>query len=101
MTALAISTDIPSAINTVEKLHAWSALLLSNVNPQVIVVEGVGYTERAAQAGVFYVAADNKHRILTRHSIQMSPDYMNGNAKIWQYAMELSTIAIPASFKAN
>lgn len=101
MTALAIATDIPSAINTVEKLHAWSALLLTNINPQVIVVEGVGYTERASQAGVFYVAADNKHRLLARQSIQMNADYMNGNLKVWQYAMEISTIAIPAGFKAN
>ena len=101
MTALAIATQIPSQIDTLEKLHVWSGLTLANINPALIAVEGVGYSERCAQAGIFYVAADNKYRALIRGSIQMSPDYLAGGTKLWQYAQPLSNTAIPALFTAN
>ncbi|WP_274517492.1 hypothetical protein [Fortiea contorta] len=32
MTTINLSTDIPSAINTLEKLAAWSGLTLANMN---------------------------------------------------------------------
>jgi len=101
MTAINIATDIPSQINTLEKLYVWAGLALANINPSITAIEGVGYTERVSQAGVFYVAADNKYRALVRGSIQMSPDYLAGGAKMWTYAQEVSNTALPATFKAN
>ena len=101
MTALAIATQIPSQIDTVEKLHVWSGLVLANINPALTAIEGVGYTERVSQAGLFYVQADNKYRALIRGSIQMSSDYLAGGAKLWTYAQPLSGTAIPAIFTAN
>lgn len=101
MTAINITTDIPSQINTLEKLAAWCALALSNINPTLEVTEGVGYSERAAQAGIFYVLADNKYRLLGRSSLQMSPDYLAGGAKMWSYTQELSNTPLPATFKSN
>lgn len=101
MTTINLTTDIPSAINTLEKLHVWSGLTLANINPSLTAIEGVGYTERVSQAGIFYVAADNKYRALIRGSIQISPDYLAGGAKLWTFAQELSNTAIPAIFKAN
>ncbi len=101
MTTIAIATDIPSAINTLEKLAAWSHLALANINPALTAIEGVGYTERCSQAGIFYIQADNKYRLLGRNSIQISPDYLAGGAKMWTYAQELSNTALPATFKAN
>lgn len=101
MTALNIATDIPSAIDTLEKLAAWSGLALANINPGITAIEGVGYTERVSQAGIFYVQADNKYRALIRHSIQISPDYLAGGAKMWTFAQAIGNTAIPAIFKAN
>lgn len=101
MTALNIATDIPSDIDTLEKLAAWVGLTLTNLNAALVAVEGPAYTERVSQSGVFYVQADNKYRILVRHSIQMSPDYLAGGDKLWSYAIELSDTAIPAIFKSN
>lgn len=101
MTAINIATDIPSAINTLEKLHVWSGLALANINPSITAIEGVGYTERVSQAGVFYVAADNKYRALIRGSIQMSADYQSVGGKLWTHAQEISNTALPAAFKAN
>ncbi len=101
MTVLNIATDIPSQINTVEKLAAWCALTLANVNSTMEVIEGVGYVERAAQAGIFYVAADNKYRLLARLSLQVSPEHLAGGTKTWTYVQDLSNTAIPATFKSN
>lgn len=101
MTAINITTDIPSQINTLEKLAAWANLALANINPNLQATEGVGYTERVAQAGVFYVLADNKYRFLGRTSIEISPDHLAGGAKTWTYAQELSNAALPALFKSN
>lgn len=101
MTAINIATQIPSQINTLEKLAAWTGLALANINPALTAIEGVGYTERVSQAGIFYVQADNKYRALIRLSIQMSPDYLAAGGKLWTYAQELSNTAIPAIFTAN
>lgn len=101
MTAINLSTDIPSQINTVEQLAAWCGTVLANVNPSATAIEGVGYTERIAQSGVFYVAADNKFRRLIRLSLEVSPDHEAGGQKPWKFAQEISNTAIPASFKSN
>lgn len=99
MTAINIATDIPSNIDTLEKLAVWCGLTLANINASLVAVEGPSYTERVSQAGVFYVQADNKHRALVRHSIQMSPDYLAAGNNLWTYAIELSDTALPTIFK--
>ncbi|WP_292697310.1 MULTISPECIES: glucose-6-phosphate dehydrogenase [unclassified Nostoc] len=71
MTAINIATDIPSQIDTLEKLHAWSGAALFAINPTLTVIEGIGYTERAAQSGRFWVAADAKTRLITRTSLEV------------------------------
>jgi hypothetical protein len=101
MTSINLSTDIPSQINTVEKLSAWCSQVLASLNPSATTIEGVGYTERIAQSGVFYVAADNKYRRLIRLSLEVSPDHESGGLRPWQYVQEISNTAIPAAFKAN
>lgn len=101
MTAINIATQIPSQIDSLEKLAVWSGLALANINAGLTAVEGVGYTERVSQAGVFYVQADNKYRALIRHSIEMSPDYLAGGSKSWTYAQQLSNTAITSLFTSN
>lgn len=101
MTAININTDIPSQIDTLEELFVWAGLALADINSQLTAIEGVGYTERTSQAGIFYVAADNKYRALIRGSIQMSRTHLSGGGKPWSHAMELSTTALPSDFKSN
>lgn len=101
MTALVIATDIPSQINTVEKLHLWSGSLLFAVNPTLTIIEGIGYTERAAQCGNYWVAADSKTRAIVRASLAIDPTYLSATGKIWTFAQELSGTTIPTNFKAN
>lgn len=101
MTTLNIATDIPSQITTVEQLAAWCAGILFAVNPTTVASEGVGYSERVAQKGIFWVAAASQHREIVRLSFEVSPDHLAGGAKPWTYIQPLSNSAIPAAFKAN
>lgn len=101
MSALNLATDIPSQIDTLEKLHAWSGLALANINPTTTAIEGQGYEERVTSAGVFYVQASNKYRALIRSSLEVSPDYLAGGQKLWSYIQPVSGTAIPAIFRAN
>lgn len=101
MTALNIATQIPSQITTLEQLHAWSAQALFAINPGLTVIEGAGYTERAAQAGNFWVAADVKTRMICRVSLEVSPNYLSATGKPWTFIQQLSTTPLPANFSAN
>lgn len=101
MSTLNLATQIPSQINTLEKLHAWSGLALGYMYPTLKAIEGVGYEERVAQANVFYIAADNKYRLISRVSLQVSPDFLSGGSKMWNYMMEVGNTAIPTTFVAN
>ncbi|MEH1817298.1 MAG: glucose-6-phosphate dehydrogenase [Nostoc sp.] len=80
---------------------AWGAGILFATNPTMTVIEGVSYTERAAQKGIFWVAADAKHREIVRLSFEVSPNHLSGGDKPWTYIQPLSNTAIPAAFKAN
>ena len=101
MTTINIATDIPSQITTLEQLNAWTAYALFALNPTITVIEGVGYTERAAQCNKYWVAADAKSRLISRISLEVSPDELSGSAKPWMYVQTLSGTPLPSSFKTN
>lgn len=101
MTAITLATQIPSNINTLERLHAWSAYALAFVNPTLGVLETPDRAEKVAQAAIFQ-AADNTYRILARSCIPVSADWMNNRTiKIWMHTQEISNVALPADFTTN
>lgn len=102
MTALVISTDIPSNINTLEKLAAWSALALVRCNPTLKVLESPeAEPQRVAQA-VLIRADDASHRLIVRLALTINDDYgSNSTIKFWQNAQEFSNVALPTAYKAN
>ncbi|MCV3216677.1 hypothetical protein OGM63_24770 [Plectonema radiosum NIES-515] len=99
MTALNPATDIPSNIDSLEKLAVWVGMSLSAINLTATALEAPGYSQRVAQSGIFYVEADNKHRALIRLSVVISPDHLASANNIWTYAQPLSDAQIPSSFK--
>ncbi|RCJ34605.1 glucose-6-phosphate dehydrogenase [Nostoc punctiforme NIES-2108] len=101
MTAINIATDIPSQIDTVEKLAAWCGMVLFANNSTISVIEGPGYTERVAQCNSYWVAADAKTRLIVRLSLEVSPNALSGGDKPWTYIQPIANTALPASFKAN
>jgi hypothetical protein len=101
MTALNISTDIPSNITTVEQLNVWTNKCLWTLNPTLNAVEGDNYSQRACQSGEYFIASVNKTRHVGRTSIEMDADLQVGSQKDWMYAKELSTTPLTAAMKAN
>lgn len=102
MTALTISTaDIPSNINTLERLLAWSGYTLAFINPSLGVLETPERAEKVAQAAIFQ-AADDTYRLLIRACLPVSSNFMSDKSiKLWQHTNEVSNVVIPANFKAN
>ncbi len=92
--------QLPDSVDTLEELAVWAISSLSYINADTTAIEGPGISERAAQAGIFYVEADKKYRFLGRVSVQMSSEYLSGNAKLWTYAQPLATTEIPTIFTA-
>jgi hypothetical protein len=101
MTALNIATDIPTNINTIEKLHLWSGNILHNLYPEISVAEGENYSQRAAQSNPYYIASTNVHRQISRTSIELDPGFLIGAAKPWSYAKDIGTKSLTADMKAN
>ncbi len=101
MTAIVLATDIPSNIVTLEQLAVWAGNCLSKLNSTITVVEGVNYTQNAAQSGTFYIASNDTTRHIGRTSIEMNADYLIGGAKPWMYAQELSPKPLTAAMRTN
>ncbi len=102
MTALTISTDIPTNINTLEKLAAWVGLALERCNPTLKTLESPdAEPQRVAQA-VLIKADDGNHRMVIRMSLPISSDYAsNSTVKFWQNTNTISDVALPTAYKAN
>lgn len=102
MTAFNPATDLPSQINTLERLTAWALHALATANPKASVLEALDRTEFAAQVGIVK-AADGTERLLGRVSIEMDPLYRTDNSKkLWMHAREIEGSAqLPPGFKSN
>jgi hypothetical protein len=102
MTILNISTDIPTQINTLERLAMWSIMALRRTNPSLAVVEVADQTaEKVAQTAIVQ-ADDGEIRFIGRVSIKVSADYAEDNStKLWTKALEFSNTVLPAAYKTN
>lgn len=102
MTAFNKGTDLPDSINTVEKLAVWVETLLQHLNSETLAIEAAGGQDRVAISQPWFIAASNPPtwRVISRSSIQLSPNWQRGG-KIWNFAQELGTTAIPSEFKTN
>ncbi len=92
--------DIPSDIDTYEKLTVWLGTLLEQVcgTREAIEVEGAR-PERIAQAPIF-VDVSNQLRVTIRLSIPMDRAvYSDRTKKFWQFATPVVSTDVPASFK--
>ncbi|MGL4640372.1 MAG: hypothetical protein ACRCVX_11690 [Shewanella sp.] len=101
MTALTISTDIPTNINTLEKLAAWLGLALARVNPTLKILESPDAEPQRVGQCALIKADDGSTRLIVRLSIPISEDYATNTVKFWQTAAELSNTALPTAFKSN
>lgn len=94
-------TDIPSAINTVEKLECWCSTILNDLYGDVTAIEASGVAARVATSAPFYipVADPPVWRLINRTSIPLQPTWRR-QGKIWTFAQDLGSLAIPTEYKS-
>lgn len=92
------SSDLPANIDTVEKLHAWSGLLLQYGNNSLKSREAENYTDFACQASLFS-DADGQPRYVSRVNFFLEPDFATNGKKLYLSVKEFSEQSIPASYK--
>lgn len=100
MTAFTAS-DIPSSINTVEKLHVWTATLLQHLYPEITAIENSNNAQLVAASAPFFVSASSPAvwRNISRASIRLDPNWQR-TGKVWQHASDIGSAAIPTEFKS-
>lgn len=94
--------DIPSSIDTLEKLSVWCSTVLQHLHPEQTVLEAPGITELVATASPYQIIVngDFTWRNIARQSIELNPNWQRGATKLWTHALPLSTQAIPVEFKS-
>lgn len=96
------TTDIPSSVNTLEKLLVWANAIMDELHPDVTAIEAAGVAERVCSSGVFKVTAISpvQWRAISRTSIPIASSWRRGNAKLWTFAQDISNVAIPTEYKS-
>lgn len=102
MTQINIATDIPSQINTLERLAMWSLMALRRVNPTLSVIEiADAPSEKVAQTALVQ-ADDDTIRFIGRISLEIPNDFADNNSvKLWIKPKELSNTVLPEAYKQN
>lgn len=101
MTAINPATDIPSSVNTIEKLAAWAVLALARCNPDAKILEIPGQPSVEVALATLLKASDGSIRYVVRASLPVNPAYGETAAKFWNNITDVSTTALPAAFKVN
>jgi hypothetical protein len=102
MTVIDSATQIPSQINTLERLAMWACMSLRRVNPTLSIIEVANEAaEKAVQTAIIQ-ADDGSIRFVGRVSIELTPDYAEDNTtKLWTKALELSNVVLPNGFTSD
>lgn len=93
--------QIPTNINTLERLALWTGLALARINPTLAALEAENASPEKVAQVLFFRAADNNLRCIVRLSIVVDPTYDVQTRKFWENAQELSNVTLPAGFNAN
>lgn len=102
MTAINISTDIPSSINSLERLVVWSIMALRRTNPTLAVTEVADESPQKVAYSALTNTDDGKIRFIGRVSIEIDAAYAEDNTtKLWMKAIDLSNTQLPAAYKTN
>lgn len=93
-------TEIPSDINTAERLAAYIALLLDRLNPTKTILEVPNGDPVLVADTVVIQADDGTQRLIVRLSLELDPAFVEDKTQpLWMHTKELSNVAIPAGFK--
>lgn len=102
MTDFNRETDLPPAIDTVEKLKVWVDALLQRLygGKEYEETEGA-YLQPVVDYSIVRTA-DKRVRQITRSSTPINQDYLTATEqKFWTFAESLGDVDIPAAFKVD
>ncbi|WP_013320802.1 hypothetical protein [Gloeothece verrucosa] len=94
------SSDIPATINTLEKLHVWSGMILNYLYPETTVIESTGNAARVATSAPFEITAVSppEWQNISRTNIKLNKNWQR-QGKRWEHANDIGSASIPAEFK--
>lgn len=101
MTTFTASTDLPSNINTLEKLAAWVGLALARCNPTKKVLESADATPLRVCEVVTIKDDANVYRLVVRLVLPLNDNYAEATTKFWESALVIDDAPLPAAFKSN
>lgn len=98
MTSLDLN-QIPSQIDTLERLAAYAGIALSTVNPTLAIVENAGENPEPVSQFFILRADDGTLRLILRQSIKLDPNFATDDENaLWLKALDLSNTELPAGF---
>jgi hypothetical protein len=96
------TAQIPTNINTLEKLHLWSGLTLRAINGSKAVVENEGFLPERLVQVPFIESPNDGVRSVVRVNIQLDPAYASDKTKkLWEFANELTGGSMPPAYTSN
>ena len=106
MTAIVPGTDIPSSVDTLEKLIVWAlsafrTLHTNETYPEILPTQADSGLRYTVTTGVGN-DTDGALRFLTRASIEIDDAALNDNTgKFWTYALENGSSVLPSNYTSN
>ena len=97
MTAINITTDIPTNIKTLEQLAAWSALALYRCNPSRKILENPDLSPQPVAYIGLIKADNNTNRLVVRLSLPIADSYPESSQKFWMNTLEFDNVELPPS----
>ncbi len=98
MTALD-KAQIPNQINTLERLNAWSALLLGFINPQKAVIENAGENPEKMMQTYILRGDDGVEYLISRSALPLNPDWRANNTDaFWLMVNDVADVDIPVAY---
>lgn len=103
MAALDPTTQIPTNINSVERMNLWAILLYKKImgNKKYEEVEGQGATVNYVET-FYQQVGDGRTFAVMRVAIPLSDDYATDTTvKLWMKAADAVDAALPAAYTTN
>ena len=101
MTAF-VPANLPSGCNTVEKVNAWSAMVLAAQAGNARLIEEEGYNPVFIADVPISKTPNQGVRLTTRCSLPMAPGYSSATTKLrTQVEEQITGVSIPAAFLTN
>ena len=102
MTLINPATDIPSQINTLERLAMWACMALRRANPTLSVIEIANQPAEKVVQTALVQADDNTIRFIGRISLEIPNNYADDSTeKLWIKPKEFSNTALPEAYKQD